>query len=103
MGKPLNKEQVMKLCQYLHIGSMKNNKMCNWDIYKDHGIFKKEGQFMRKGIVGDWKNHLTQEEETQMVQWWQENMKNSGLTFPGVDILNQTPSKPAIEIPHSRL
>ena len=41
---------------------MKEQKTSNYSWFNDLGIIKKDAQFMRKGRVGDWKTHLTDEQ-----------------------------------------
>jgi len=38
-----------------------------------------EGSYIRKGVVGDWKNHFTAEQNEQFQQMYEENMGGSGL------------------------
>ena len=40
---------------------------------------KSKGSFIRKGIVGDWKNHFTPEMNAEWDPWIEENLKGSGL------------------------
>jgi len=39
---------------------MKNNEQTNKDFLRVAGIFN-DGDFMRKGVAGDWRNHMTSE------------------------------------------
>ena len=40
-----------------------------------------EQQFLRKGIVGDWRNHFTPEQNAEFDAIYAEKMKGSGLDF----------------------
>ena len=40
---------------------------------------KKDAPWIRKGIVGDFKNHLTQEQIDRMDQKWKENGAKYGI------------------------
>ena len=37
--------------------------------------------FLRKGIVGDWKNHFTSEQSAMFDAVYQEKMRGTGLSF----------------------
>ena len=40
-----------------------------------------EGSYIRKGVVGDWKNHFTAEQSEQFQQMYKEKMVGCGLEF----------------------
>ncbi len=40
---------------------------------------KTKTKFIRKGIVGDWKNHFTPEMNVEWDAWINEQLKDSGL------------------------
>jgi estrone sulfotransferase len=40
-----------------------------------------ELRFIRKGEVGDWKNHMTSEMATQFDAWIEENLRGTGLSL----------------------
>jgi hydroxyjasmonate sulfotransferase len=48
-------EQIIKWCSF---ESMKNNDSVNYEWYKVFGLFNKDGNFFRKGKIGDWLNHF---------------------------------------------
>ena len=66
--------------------SMKDSPIYNINMGKlsvgSIPIFKPgEQQFLRKGIVGDWKNHFTPEQNAEFDAIYAEKMKDSGLDF----------------------
>ena len=65
--------------------SMKGNPATDLNLLEaklPKPIFKLgEQQFLRKGIVGDWKNHFTPEQNAEFDAIYAEKMKGSGLDF----------------------
>ncbi|KAB7504294.1 Sulfotransferase family cytosolic 1B member 1 [Armadillidium nasatum] len=50
--------------------SMSENKSVNYEHWKDIGFANKnEGKFLRKGVVGDWKNYFTPEMLKDFESW----------------------------------
>jgi len=49
---------------------------------QEMGLFKKEERsFIRKGIVGDWRNHFTDEMKEKMITWNQKGREGSDIVF----------------------
>ncbi|GMT11297.1 hypothetical protein PFISCL1PPCAC_2594, partial [Pristionchus fissidentatus] len=79
IGVSLNEEQRKKVVAHCSFDSMKNNKMVNKE---DDDLFNdKVSTFLRKGIVGDWKNHFTVAQNEQFDELYKEKMEGSGLDF----------------------
>nr|WEM02052.1 sulfotransferase 3 [Vargula tsujii] len=87
VGKSLTEEQIERVAQYLSFDEMKKNKMVNLDSEREMGVWKKDSDFVRKGIVGDYKNHMTPEMIEQLRKWWKEHMEDCDIKFPGFDEL----------------
>jgi len=84
LGRQLTVEQVCLLSDHLSFNNMKNNAAVNKEdvvvaMNKMHG--SEEGKFMRKGQVGDWKNHLTPDQVGSMEEWEEEQLEGTGLHF----------------------
>ncbi|KAL4220600.1 Sulfotransferase 1C2 [Mactra antiquata] len=57
LNKPLSREIITKIANHCQFESMKKNPMTNHlDVYS---INSKVSPFLRKGTVGDWKDHFT--------------------------------------------
>ncbi|XP_077187318.1 sulfotransferase 2B1-like [Paroedura picta] len=82
LGKELNDQQIDSVVENASFQKMKDNKMSNLTIVKEAYIDHKKGKFMRKGISGDWKNHLTVAQSELFDRVYQENMRGVIMTFP---------------------
>lgn len=89
------RQEIDKLCSFLGLSpsaeekervitdtkfdNMKENKMTNFSNSKamDHKV----SPFMRKGKVGDWKNHFTVAQNEKFDEDYRQKMKNSSLQF----------------------
>ncbi|XP_078236379.1 sulfotransferase 2B1-like [Pogona vitticeps] len=80
LGKELASHQLDEVTKYASFQIMKDNKMSNYSLLPsmDHS----KGKFMRKGICGDWKNHLTVAQSEHFDHVYQEKMQGVGVTFP---------------------
>ncbi|CAA7025392.1 unnamed protein product [Microthlaspi erraticum] len=68
-------DEILEMCSLRNLGSLevnKTGKSINGIDYKIH---------FRKGIVGDWKNHLTPEMGNKIDMIMEEKLKGSGLKF----------------------
>ena len=56
---------------------MKRNPDTNFQQWVKNGMFPQpdEGTFMRKGVVGDWKNYFTEEESEAFMNWRNEEVQ----------------------------
>ncbi|BFZ24860.1 hypothetical protein BsWGS_27898 [Bradybaena similaris] len=59
LGRPVSKGVVDAIVKHCSFESMKSNKSVNYDWLKSGEIARKDESFLRKGQVGDWKNHLS--------------------------------------------
>lgn len=55
----LSSSQIKSLIEWCSFENMEKNPSVNYEWYKTMGLFKKDGKFFRKGLVGDWLNHLS--------------------------------------------
>ncbi|XP_038066033.1 sulfotransferase 1A1-like [Patiria miniata] len=79
LGKRLSAETLDAITEHCTFANMKKNPMANLDY-----MFAQEEKpvaFMRKGIVGDWKNHFTVAQNEAMDALIKEKLHGTGLTF----------------------
>ncbi|RZB73451.1 amine sulfotransferase [Asbolus verrucosus] len=86
LEKTYTEEEFDQLCDFLSFGKMRDNRGCNMEGILDtkhgQGFFNRIGDhFIRKGKIGDWKNHMTPELAKRFDDWIEENTKGTGLTF----------------------
>ena len=58
---------------------MKKNPTANWSWNYERHIA--EFEFMRKGIVGDWKNYFTEDQNKRLNDEFARRMAGTGLDF----------------------
>ncbi|CAD6225909.1 GSCOCG00005789001-RA-CDS [Cotesia congregata] len=96
LGKSLSEEQVIALASHLEFSKMAANPAINLEAVLANGN-KIEGtsngngekcennngidKFIRKGKIGDWKNHMNDELTRKFDLWAEKNFKNTGLEF----------------------
>ena len=70
-------DEVVKKSSF---SSMRQDPSTNysWRIGK---VFTAEGEFFRKGVVGDWKKYFNTEQNVSFDKIYREKMEGSGLDF----------------------
>ncbi|XP_050304366.1 uncharacterized protein LOC126741932 [Anthonomus grandis grandis] len=84
LGKPLSDEDADAVCEFLSFQNMRANKACNLQVLVDNrqgsNFYEKSGKhFIRKGIVGDYKNYMSLEMIEKFDQWISKNTKGTDL------------------------
>ncbi|XP_066499517.1 cytosolic sulfotransferase 3-like [Hoplias malabaricus] len=79
LGLSPSVEDRERVIQGVHFEQMKQNKMTNYTTVP--GFDTKETTFMRKGKVGDWKNHFTVAQNEKLEERYKQKMKNTTLQF----------------------
>nr|XP_060639796.1 sulfotransferase 2B1-like isoform X1 [Anolis sagrei ordinatus] len=80
-GKTLNRQQIDSVVENASFQKMKDNKMSNFSQVPDEYFDHNTGNFMRKGVSGDWKNHLTVAQSEYFDRVYQEKMQDVNVTF----------------------
>ena len=81
LGKELTNENVEALVDHLSFKKMRNNATVNREDMKKVKIFSEDGDFMRKGEIGDWKNYFTDEMNKRMDEAIEKHFTPIGLEF----------------------
>ncbi|XP_010134821.1 PREDICTED: sulfotransferase 1 family member D1-like [Buceros rhinoceros silvestris] len=81
LGKEMAEEMVERILHHTSFQEMKKNPSANYNsvptALMDHSI----SPFLRKGIIGDWKNHFTVAQNERFNQHYQKHMMGSDLHF----------------------
>ncbi|XP_035500247.1 cytosolic sulfotransferase 3 isoform X2 [Scophthalmus maximus] len=79
LGLSPSAEEKERILTGAKFDNMKHNKMANYSTVQimDHSV----SPFMRKGKVGDWKNHFTVAQNEEFDEDHKKKMKNSTLKF----------------------
>lgn len=71
--------KVVKFCSFEHLKNLEVNKTSSRRVGSG---FELENQFyFRRGEIGDWANHLTEEMKERIDRITQDKFKGSGLTL----------------------
>ncbi|XP_065216848.1 luciferin sulfotransferase-like [Planococcus citri] len=86
IGKSIGESEVEKLLDHLSFSKMKQNPAVNYRsvleaLKKSSMADKNEDQFMRRGIVGNWKEKLDPELCVKFQRWEDETMNGINFTF----------------------
>ncbi|XP_055992912.1 sulfotransferase 2A1-like [Sorex fumeus] len=76
LGMELGPESLDSILENSSFQAMKDNMMSNYSLVDGVAIDLKTSTMMRKGVSGDWKNHLTVAQAETFDEIYQEKMKD---------------------------
>ena len=78
LGVSLTDADVADIVKNTSFEVMKENPDTNYRQWEGSGVVSgtEEGTFMRKGVIGDWKNYFTDEENEAFLKWWNEDVES---------------------------
>ncbi|KAH9635326.1 hypothetical protein HF086_017892 [Spodoptera exigua] len=85
-AKKLSEEQIQGLCDHLNFEKFKNNGAVNMEDFREIGILADGEYFIRKGQAGGWRDYFDEEMTKQADEWIKDNLKNSDLRFPHMEL-----------------
>ena len=80
LGVTLTEDELEKLNEAVSFNAMKKNRSVNKMDELPHDP-ESERSFMRKGKVGDWKNHFDEEMTAEWDKWLEDEFKKTDLTM----------------------
>lgn len=81
-NRPLSDEQVTVLCEHLTFKKMQRNPAVNLEpIISGMDEASDSVKFIRKGEVGDWRNHMSEEMSARFDRWTKEKTAGTDLSF----------------------
>ncbi|XP_029801439.1 amine sulfotransferase-like isoform X1 [Suricata suricatta] len=82
LGKKLSDKDLDTVVTQAMFENMKSDPRANYDsILKTRFGIQEKGHFLRKGMIGDWKNHMTVEQNERFDKIFQMKMKDFPLKF----------------------
>ena len=75
LNKPLSDELINRIAEQCTFNGMAKNTSFRYSDKKD------SGNRLRKGVVGDWKNYFTTEQNERFQKEVLEKLRGSGLEF----------------------
>ncbi|XP_058056074.1 luciferin sulfotransferase [Anopheles bellator] len=88
-GRELTEAEVQRLCDHLQFDRMQRNPAVNMEpMMKDSTIIQEGAsatgggvKFIRKGEIGDWKNHMDANLSARFDRWIEQHFGGTGLDF----------------------
>ncbi|XP_019852689.1 PREDICTED: sulfotransferase 1C2A-like [Amphimedon queenslandica] len=81
MGHNLDESTINAIAEECTFDRMKANPLLNLDTSRFGKKYNKDYTYMRKGVVGDWKNHLSPEQTAKFDAVYHKKIDGSGLDF----------------------
>ncbi|CAM2111852.1 unnamed protein product [Caretta caretta] len=80
-GKQLNEKELDTVVENATFDKMKTDPRANYESMLGNLLERGKGHFLRKGIVGDWKNKMTVAQSERFDNVFREKMKDLSSTF----------------------
>ncbi|XP_078143294.1 sulfotransferase family 2, cytosolic sulfotransferase 3 [Centroberyx gerrardi] len=82
LGSNLSEEAIQRTAEHCYFNNMKTNSMSNYSLVPKEIMDSSKSAFLRKGIVGDWKNHFGPEQEVRFSSVIRGEMEGESFSFP---------------------
>ncbi|XP_010221209.1 PREDICTED: amine sulfotransferase-like [Tinamus guttatus] len=81
LGRKLSEKEVESVVRQATFENMKKDPRANYEILSENLQVNKEGHFLRKGTVGDWKNIMTVAQSERVDEVLKKKMENLPINF----------------------
>ncbi|KAM6994700.1 amine sulfotransferase-like [Tautogolabrus adspersus] len=81
LGKDLTEEQLADVVKHSTFKNMKKIPQASYEQVSDDLLNHSQGRFMRKGTIGDWKNHFTVAQNERFDEAFHREMQDFPLSF----------------------
>ncbi|KAL6082911.1 hypothetical protein STEG23_002605 [Scotinomys teguina] len=75
LGQPLGPEEEDVILEHCSFSFMSQSNMVNYSLVSKEIIDQSQGKFLRKGVVGDWREHFTPELDEKFNAVYQSKME----------------------------
>nr|XP_044989519.1 sulfotransferase 2B1-like isoform X2 [Jaculus jaculus] len=82
LGHPLGPQEEAVILKHCTFSFMSQSSMVNYSLLPKDIMDQSRGKFLRKGVVGNWKEHFTPEQDEKFNVVYKAQMGDSGLCFP---------------------
>ncbi|KAM5262539.1 sulfotransferase 2A1-like [Ctenodactylus gundi] len=82
LGHKLGPEEVDSILRHCSFSFMSQSSAVNYSLVSKEVLDTSRSRFLRKGVVGDWKEHFTPEQNEKFNTVYQAKMGDSGLHLP---------------------
>ncbi|XP_076060395.1 sulfotransferase 1C4-like [Oratosquilla oratoria] len=81
LGTGLSDDTISKIVEYTSFSAMKERNIMADGEWTRSEISQKDGGFLRKGVIGDWKNKLSPEQAAKLRTWADAELEGTGIQF----------------------
>uniref|UniRef100_A0A3Q0QTZ7 Sulfotransferase n=1 Tax=Amphilophus citrinellus TaxID=61819 RepID=A0A3Q0QTZ7_AMPCI len=82
LGCNLTEEVIQKIAEHCSFTTMKTNNMSNFSLMPKVYMDSDKSPFLRKGIVGDWKNHFSSEQLARFISVISKELEGESFSLP---------------------
>lgn len=82
LGKNLSDQVIDKIAKSCSFKTMKDNKMSNFSLVPKMYMDTDKSPFLRKGIVGDWKNHFNPDQLARFCSVIRKELEGQSVSLP---------------------
>lgn len=81
LGIELTQDQLSNVVKHSTFKNMRQMPLANYEQLPEDFLNHKQGSFMRKGTIGDWKNHFTVAQNERFNEVFDREMKDVPVSF----------------------